>query len=104
MDYTWIIFLLVMLTYFDIKSSLKKILNNQSKDVKRDFSLLEKLKGKEIQIEVDDDDLISFTQQQKGILKDFNETWIILEKNTKKGKELIYYRISNIQGVVEVKE
>lgn len=104
MDYTWVIFLLIMLTYFDIKSSLKKIQNNQNKDIKKDFSLLEKLKSKEIQIEVDDDDLISFTQQQKGILKDFNETWIILEKNTKKGKELIYYRISNIQGVVEVKE
>lgn len=104
MDYTWVIFLLIILTYFDIKSSLKKIQNNQNKDIKKDFSLLEKLKSKEIQIEVDDDDLISFTQQQKGILKDFNETWIILEKNTKKGKELIYYRISNIQGVVEVKE
>lgn len=104
MDYTWVIFLLVMLTYFDIKSSLKKILNNQIKDTKKDFSLLEKLKGKEVQIEVEDDDLVSFTHQQKGILKDFNDTWLILEKNTKKGKELNYYRIINIQGVVEVKE
>lgn len=103
MDYAFVI-LLMVLAYFDIKSNLKKILNNQSKDIKKDFSLLEKLKGKEIQIEVDDDDLMSFIQKPKGILKDFNDTWLILEKNTKKGKELIYYRIINIQGVVEVKE
>lgn len=104
MDYYWVVFLVVLLTYFDIKSTLKKIINNQSKDNKKDFSLLEKLKNKEIKIETDDDDILSFGASQKGILKDFNNEWLILEQKTKKGKELIYYRIVNIKGIVEVKE
>ena len=36
----WLIYLIVLLTYFDLKSVLKKILNNQSKKSKKDFSLL----------------------------------------------------------------
>ena len=100
----WLIYLVVLLTYFDLKSVLKKILNNQSKNSKKDFSLLENLKNKEIQIEIDDEDINVFDANKKGILKDFNDVWLILESTSKKGKELIYYRVSNIKGVVEVKE
>lgn len=101
---TWILFALILLIYFDLKATLRKIINNQSKDLKKDFSLLEKLKGKKVEMEIDDDDLISFSGTQKGILKDFNNTWLILEKTTKKGKEEIYCRIINVKGIVEVKE
>lgn len=100
----WLIYLIVLLTYFDLKSVLKKILNNQSKNSKKDFSLLENLKNKEIQIEIDDEDINVFDINKKGILKDFNDVWLIVESTSKKGKELIYYRVSNIKGVVEVKE
>ena len=103
MDYTWVIFLAVMLTYFDLKSDLKKILTYQSKNDKKDFTLLGKLKGKEVQIEVDNDDIISFTNSQKGILKDFNDAWLILETKDKKGTKEIYYRMINIKGVQEIK-
>ena len=44
-----------------------------------------------------------FGEEQKGILKEFNDTWLILESNGKKGKEITYYRLNNIKGVVEVK-
>ena len=100
----WLIYLVVLLVYFDLKSVLKKILNNQSKNNKRDFSLLENLKNKEIQIEIDDEDISVFDTNKKGILKYFNDVWLIVESTSKKGKELIYYRVSNIKGVVEVKE
>ena len=100
----WVIFLVVLLTYFDIKSTLKKILNNQNKNTKKDFSLLEKLKEKEVQIETNNEDINMFETIRKGILKDFNDVWLILEINTKKGKELMYYRISSINGVVEIKK
>lgn len=103
MDYTWIILFVCLMMYFDINSKLKKILNNQSKEDKKDFSLLEKLKGKEIKIESDDEELFSFEKEQKGILKDFNDTWLILESNAKKGKEITYYRINNIKGIEEIK-
>lgn len=103
MDYTWIILFVCLMMYFDVSSKLKKILNNQSKEDKKDFSLLEKLKGKEIKIESDDEELFSFGTEHKGILKDFNDTWLILESNAKKGKEITYYRINNIKGVEEIK-
>ena len=100
----WLIYLIVLLTYFDLKSVLKKILNNQSKNSKKDFSLLEKLKDKEIKKEIDDEDINVFGTNKKGVLKDFNDVWLVLESVSKKGKELVYYRVSNIKGVVEVKQ
>ena len=103
MDYSWVILFIVLMTYFDTSSKLKKILNNQCMDSKKDFSLLEKLKGKEIEIESDEEELFSFGASQKGILKDFNDTWLILESIGKKGKEITYYRINNIKGVIETK-
>lgn len=106
MDFTWLILFVVVMIYLDDSSKLKKILkilNEQSKDDKKDFSFLEKLKGKEIEIESDEEELLYFGEEQKGILKDFNNTWLILESNSKKGKEITYYRINNIKEVVEVK-
>jgi len=47
--------------------------------------------------------LLYFGEEQKGILKEFNDAWLILESNGKKGKEITYYRLNNIKGVVEVK-
>lgn len=103
MDYYWLVLLVFALGYFDLKKDIKKILTYQSKKEKKDFTLLEKLKGKEIQIEVDNDDIISFDNTRKGILKDFNDIWLILETEDKKGKKTLYYRMINIKGVVEVK-
>lgn len=103
MDYSWVILFVCLMMYFDVSSKLKKILTNQNKEDKKDFSLLEKLKEKEIRIESDDEELFSFGTEQKGILKDFNDTWLILESNGKKGKETTYYRINNIKGVEEIK-
>ena len=103
MDYYWLVLLVLALGYFDLKKDIKKILTYQSKTEKKDLTLLEKLKGKEIQIEVDNDDIISFDNTRKGILKDFNDIWLILETEDKKGKKTLYYRMINIKGVVEVK-
>lgn len=103
MDYYWLVLLVFALGYFDLKKDIKKMLTYQSKTEKKDFTLLEKLKGKEIQIEVDNDDIISFDNTRKGILKDFNDIWLILETEDKKGKKTLYYRMINIKGVVEVK-
>lgn len=103
MDYYWLVLLVFALGYFDLKKDIKKILTYQSKTEKKDLTLLEKLKGKEIQIEVDNDDIISFDNTRKGILKDFNDIWLILETEDKKDKKTLYYRMINIKGVVEVK-
>ena len=99
----WFTFFMVIIAYFDIKATLKRIMNSQNKDQK-DFSLLEKLKGKEVKIETADDNIDVFDRTKKGILKDFNDKWLILEKTTKDQKEEIYYRISGIKGVIEIKK
>ena len=99
----WFILLVVIMAYFDLNSNIKKILNNQNKNNKKEFSLLKKLIGKQIQIESDDEYVLVFGTSQKGILKEFNDVWIVLETEGKKGKELIYYRLNSIKGVLEIK-
>lgn len=94
---------MVIIAYFDIKATLKRIMNSQNKGQK-DFSLLEKLKGKEVKIEIDDDNINVFDRTKKRILKNFNDKWLILEKTTKEQKEEMYYRISEIKGVIEIKK
>lgn len=44
--------IIVVVAYIDIKENLKKILNYQSKNNKKDFSLLGGLIGKNIQVEL----------------------------------------------------
>lgn len=103
MDYYWIILLIVIVAYFDLKSDLKKVLNYQSKNDKKDLSLLDKLREKEVELEIDNDDILSFTSTKKGILKDYNDIWLILETSDSKGKKILYYRMVNVKGVLEVK-
>lgn len=99
----WIILFAVIMAYCDLSSKLQKLLNNQNKNNKKDLSLLKKLIGKQIEIETDDEYALVFGASQKGILKEFNDTWIIIETEGKKGNELLYYRLNNIKGVLEVK-
>lgn len=98
----WFILLVVIIGYCDLNSNIKKILNNQNKNNKKELSLLKKLIGKKIEIESDDEYVLVFGTSQKGILKEFNEEWLVLESEGKKGKELIYYRLNNIKGVEEI--
>ena len=99
----WLIIMMVMLAYFDIKTKIQKVINNQKENTKKDFSLLKELIGKNVQIESDDEYRLVFGTKTQGILKEFNDTWLIIETENKKGKELIYYRLNNIKGVLEVK-
>ena len=95
--------LILILFYFELNSKIKMILNNQTKSNKKDYSLLKKLVGRQIEIDTDDEYELSFGSKKRGILKNFNDTWIILETQNKEKKETIYYRLSNIKSIVEVK-
>ena len=99
----WLIIMVVMLAYFDMKTKIQKVINNQKENAKKDFSLLKDLLGKNVKIESDDEYILVFGTKQQGILKEFNDTWLIIETENKKGKELIYYRLNNIKGILEVK-
>ncbi len=98
----WFIILMIIIAYCDLNSKVQKLLNNQNKNNKKDLSLLKKLIGKKVKIETDDEYALVFGTSQNGILKEFNDTWLIIETESKKGKELLYYRLNNIKGVIEI--
>lgn len=54
-------------------------------------------------VEIETDDLV-FGLERKGILRDFDETWLILEVENKREKSLIYMRLKNIESLSEVNE
>ena len=94
--------LILILFYFELNSKIKMILNNQNKSNKKDYSLLKKLVGRQIEIDTDDEYELAFGSKKRGILKDFNDTWIILETQNKEKKETIYYRLINIKSIVTI--
>ena len=96
----WFIFFVIIVAYYDLNSNIKKILNNQKKNNKKDFSILKNLINKEIQIEFDNENI---GPSKKGVLKEFNDVWIVLQEENKKNTELNYYKLINVQSISEIK-
>lgn len=96
----WFIFFVIIVAYYDLNSNIKKILNNQNKNNKKDFSILKNLINKEIQIEFDNENI---GPSKKGVLKEFNDVWIVLQEENKKNTELNYYKLINVQSISEIK-
>lgn len=96
----WFIFFVIIVAYYDLNSNIKKILNNQNKNNKKDFSILKNLINKEIQIEFDNENI---GLSKKGVLKEFNDVWIVLQEENKKNTELNYYKLINVQSISEIK-
>lgn len=94
----YVLFMAVVVAYLSLSSKIDKLKNNiQDKKLKHDFLPLKDLIGKNIEIEIDE---IVFSGNPKGILKEYNDTWLVLESYNKKNKkELYYYRISNITSI-----
>ena len=99
----YFILFLIIIFYLNLNSNIKKILNNGHKDNKKDFSMLKSLIGKEIEIDTDDEYSLVFGTSTKGILKEFNDTWLVIETKKKDKLETLYYRINNIQSISDVK-
>lgn len=100
MDYTWIIILAIIGTYFGISSKLDKIINKQFKENKNKFPSLKELVGKKISIETSDELALVLDNKLEGILKCFNDTWIVIETTNKKNKkEQYYYRLNKIVSI-----
>lgn len=96
----FVIILAILGGYFSLSSRLDKLINNQTKDFKNKFPSLNELIGKNINIETNDQLDLVFGSATKGILKEFNEKWIVIEVMSKKNKkELFYYRLNNIVSI-----
>lgn len=67
---------------------------------KKRFPSLKELVGKNIEIETDEYLELSYGYSTKGLLKEYNDTWLVIESRDKKDrKELYYYRIKNITSI-----
>ena len=95
----YVIILAIVGAYLSLSSRLDKIIN-QTKDNKKKFPSLNELIDKNISIETRDQLDLVFGSKTKGILKEFNEKWIVIEvMNKENKKELFYYRLNNIVSI-----
>lgn len=103
----YLIILVIILAYSSLSEKIntisKKLSVDSSKNQKK-FSPLKDLVGSNIKI--DTDDLLYIMDWSKeGILKSFDDTWILLEHTYKYNrKETYYYRISNIKSISIINE
>lgn len=94
----FVIIMSILCVYLSLSSKLDKLINNQAKDSKNTFPSLKELIGKKISIETSDQlDLIFESATTTGILKEYNDKWLVLESTNK--KELYYYRLNNIISI-----
>ncbi len=98
MEYLTLIALVMV--YSSLSSKISRITNNVSVKKNKKFPSLKELVGKNIELETDDYYDYPFNLKTKGILKEYNDTWIVIESlNKKEEKELYYYRVNNIKSI-----
>lgn len=96
----WVIVFVIVVIYCSLSSKLNKIINKQTLYTKKEFPSLKKLIGKTISIETNDESNLVFGSETKGILKQFNDEWIVIETiNKKSKKEQYYYKLNNIVSI-----
>lgn len=90
----------LIIVYLSLSSKISRITNNVSVQKNKKFSSLKELIGKNIEIETNDYFEYSFSSKVKGVLKEYNNTWIVIETITKKNKkELYFYRLNSITSI-----
>lgn len=96
----FVIIMAIVGTYLSLSSKLDKLINNQIKDNKNRFPSLNELIGKNISVEMSNESELIFGSKTKGILREFNDTWLGIETTDKKDKkELYYYRLNDIVSI-----
>lgn len=98
MEYLTLIAL--VMAYSSLSSKISRITNNVSVKKNKKFTSLKELVGKNIELETDGYYEYTYNLKTKGILKEYNDTWIVIESlNKKEEKELYYYRVNNIKTI-----
>lgn len=98
MEYLTLIALVMV--YSSLSSKISRITNNMSVKKNKKFPSLKELVGKNIELETDDYYDYTFNLKTKGILKEYNDTWIVIESlNKQNEKELYYYRVNDIKTI-----
>lgn len=102
----YLILFAIIIAYSSLSSKISRIMynmpnmDNMSNSNKKRFPSLKELVGKNIEIETDEYLELSYGYSTKGLLKEYNDTWLVIESRDKKDrKELYYYRIKNITSI-----
>lgn len=96
----YIIIFVIVASHISLSSKIDKLINMRKKESKKNVSSLKELVGKKISIETDEMLSVVYGCETKGILKEFDNKWIVLETINKKDKrELYYYRINSITSI-----
>ena len=96
----YLILFAIIIVYSSLSSKISKIMTSMTTNNKKRFPSLKELVGKNIEIETDEYLELSYGYSTKGLLKEYNDTWLVIEaKNKKDKKELYYYRIKNITSI-----
>lgn len=95
----WVILFAIACAYSGISSKIDKLGRRNFISCKS-FPSLKTLIGKRIVIETDDNLNLIYDWNIEGVLKDYNDKWIVMECINKNNKtELYYYRLSNIVSI-----
>ncbi len=96
----YLILFAIIIVYSSLSSKISKIMTSMTTNNKKRFPSLKELVGKNIEIETDEYLELSYGYSTKGLLKEYNDTWLVIESRDKKDrKELYYYRIKNITSI-----
>ncbi len=99
----WVLLFAMVCGFSSLSSKIKMLslqVSNDRKGNAKDkklLSSLDNLVGKKVEIE---DDEHYYENEDKGILKYYDDTWIAIESFNKKNKrEVNYFRIANISAI-----
>lgn len=109
MEYGFYIFAIIML--LDLESKVSKIIKNNLLQNKKniDLQILKELIGKNVSIIIKNDEinnsyLFSSQYNTKGVIKDYNNSWILFQYKNKKETINQYFRIADITSINEIKD
>lgn len=92
----WILLMVIVAVYCGLSSQIKNISKAMEKN-KKDFPSLKSLLNRDIEIKLKDDFINIGT---KGKLIKYDEEWLALLSNDKKGNaKLNYFRLNNIESI-----
>lgn len=94
----YVLFLAIIISYSSLAEKISKISDATTTKKSKKFPSLKELIGKTVKLTVEEDKPPIFSKM--GILKAYDEKWLVIETEDKKNKkELLYYRIKNVTSI-----
>ncbi len=107
----WFFYVICICIIIDIESKLGTLLKNQNvvEKKKNMTHIMKDLVGKKVTLIIDNEDiqesyLFSSSVNTIGVIKEYNDTWLLFEYENKKETVQRYFRICDITSINEIKK